>query len=203
MPEPKNKKEFIKNLLAQDPPPVDKRQQHKEILFKKVKRRILLGKIITGAIYLALFSAAFCAFSQRRYTNNVVHSIGWGTVSMHILLWFLIYFLRALYRLTAEIAEKNSEEDEKQQWRNRDRFTTVVGILVFAFGTIILCRSFFLTDPLRAAHMTASIFWATVFFLFWYPFGTASLLAKLWLKFKKKELNITEPKHENLENQDK
>ena len=190
MSESPNKKQFVKNLLAQDPPPADKQLRHKEVLFEKVKRRIWLGKIIGGAIYIALFSVAFWVYTQRQNTENVVHSICWGAVSLHILLWFLIYFLRAIYRTLAEIVESNPDID-KQPWKNTDRFITAVAVLTFAYGTIILYRSFLLTDPLKAAHLAARIFWATVFFLFWYPFGTASLLAKLWLKYKKMELNIT------------
>ena len=190
MSESPNKKQFVKNLLAQDPPPADKQLRHKEVLFEKVKRRIWLGKIIGGAIYIALFSVAFWVYMQRQNTKNVVHSICWGAVSLHILLWFLIYFLRAIYRTLAEIVESNPDID-KQPWKNTDRFITIVAVLIFVFSTIILYRSFLLTDPLKAAHLAASIFWATVFFLFWYPFGTASLLAKLWLEYKKMELNIT------------
>jgi magnesium-transporting ATPase (P-type) len=191
MSESKNRKEFTKNLLAQDLPSADKQLRHKEALLKRFKRRIWLGKIIGGAIYIALFSVAFWAFMQRENTDNVVHSICWGTVSLHILLWFLIYFLRAIYRTLAEIIEKSSDGDEKPPWRNQDRFITIVAILVFTFSTILLYRSFSLTDPLKAAHLTAHILWATVFFIFWYPFGTASLLAKLWLRYKKMELNIS------------
>ncbi len=190
MSEPNSKKEFAENLLAQDPPPADKQQQQKEILFKKLKLRIWQGKIIGGTIYLVLFSAAFWAFQQRRNTDNLVHSICWGAASLHILLWFLIYFLRGIYRMTAGISEKNSGKDEKQRWKKQDRFITIVAILVFAYTSTILYRSFFLNDPLKAAHLAASIFWATVFFLFWYPFGTASLVAKLWLEYKKMEMNI-------------
>lgn len=190
MSESPNKKQFVKNLLAQDPPPADKQLRHKEVLFEKVKRRIWLGKIIGGAIYIALFSVAFWVYTQRQNTENVVHSICWGAVSLHILLWFLIYFLRVIYRTLAEIVENNPDID-KQPWKNTDRFITALAVLTFAYGTIILYRSFLLTDPLKAAHLAASIFWATVFFLFWYPFGTASLLAKLWLEYKKMELNIT------------
>ena len=188
--ETENKPEFVKNLISQDSPSADKQQRHKEILFKKLKLRILRGKIIGGTIYLVLFSAAFLAFQQRRNTDNLVHSICWGAASLHILLWFLIYFLRGIYRMTAGISEKNSGKDEKQRWKKQDRFVTIVAILVFAFASTILYRSFFLNDPLRAAHLAASIFWATVFFLFWYPFGTASLVAKLWLEYKKMEMNI-------------
>jgi len=197
MSESPNKKQFVKNLLAQDPPPADKQLRHKEVLFEKVKRRIWLGKIIGGAIYIALFSVAFWVYTQRQNTENVVHSICWGAVSLHILLWFLIYFLRAIYRTLAEIVESNPDID-KQPWKNTDRFITALAVLTFAYGTIILCRSFLLTDPLEAAHLAARIFWATVFFLFWYPFGTASLLAKLWLEYKKMELNITKTNGEEV-----
>ena len=197
MSESPNKKQFVKNLLAQDPPPADKQLRHKEVLFEKVKRRIWLGKIIGGAIYIALFSVAFLLYMQRQNTENVVHSICWGAVSLHILLWFLIYFLRVIYRTLAEIVESNPDID-KQPWKNQDRFITIVAVLVFVFSTIILYRSFSLTDPLKAAHLAASIFWATVFFLFWYPFGTASLLAKMWLEYKKMELNITKTRGEDI-----
>jgi O-antigen/teichoic acid export membrane protein len=201
MSETNSKKEFAENLLAQDPPTVDKQRHHQEILFKKLKRLIWLGKIIVGTIYIILFSAAFLAFQLRRNTDNLVHSICWGAASLHILLWFLIYFLRGIYRMTAGISEKNSGKDEKQRWKKQDRFITIVAILVFAFASTILYRSFFLNDPLRAAHLAASIFWATVFFLFWYPFGTASLLAKLWLEYKKMELNIPKTEEQNLKSQ--
>jgi len=202
MSESKNKDEFVKNLLAQDSPSADKQVQHKEALLKELKRYIWRGKIMGGTIYIVLFLVAFWAFQQRRYTENVVHSICWGAVSLHILIWFLIYFLRAIYRTLAEIIEKSSGGDEKQPWRNQDRFVTIVAILVFAYSTVSLYRSFFFTDPLKAAHLAGHIFWATVFFIFWYPFGTASLLAKLWLRYKKMELNISKPEQQNSKNQD-
>lgn len=203
MSEPNSKKEFAENLLAQDPPPADKQQRQKEILFKKLKLRIWRGKIIGGTIYLVLFSAAFWAFQQGQNTDNTVHSICWGAASLHILLWFLIYFLRVIYRLTAEIVEKSSGKDKNQKWKNQDRFITIVAILVFIYASSILYRSFFLNDYLKAAHLSGSIFWSTVFFLFWYPFGTASLLAKLWLEYKKMELNIPKTEEQNLKSQGK
>ena len=103
--------------------------------------------------------------------------------------------------MTAGISEKNSGKDEKQQWKKQDRFITIVAILVFTYASTILYRSFFLNDPLKAAHLAASIFWATVFFLFWYPFGTASLLAKLWLEYKKMQLNLPKSEEQNLKSQ--
>ncbi|MHC4728720.1 MAG: hypothetical protein ACYS17_15985, partial [Planctomycetota bacterium] len=104
-------------------------------------------------------------------------------------------------RLTAEIVEKSSSKDEQHKWKNQDRFITIVGILVFTCASAILCRSFVLNDYLKAAHLSGSIFWATVFFLFWYPFGTASLVAKLWLEYKKMELNIHKTEEHNLKSQ--
>lgn len=199
--ETENKPEFIKNLIAQDPPPADKQQRHKEILFKKLKLRIWRGKIIGGTIYLVLFSAAFWAFQQGQNTDNIARSICWSAASLHILLWFMIYFLRGIYRVTAEIIEKSSGKDEKHKWKNQDRFITIVAILAFTYASSILYRSFFLNDYLKAAHMSGYIFWATVFFLFWYPFGTASLLVKLWLEYKKMELNIPKSEEQNLKSQ--
>jgi len=150
---------------------------------------------------LSYFAAAFWAFQQGQNTDNIVRSICWGAVSLHILLWFLIYFLREIYRLTAKTVEKCLSKDEKHKWKNQDRFITIVAIFVFAFATVILYRSFFLNDYLKAAHLSGSIFWATVFFLFWYPFGTASLLAKLWLEYKKMELNLPKTEEQNLKSQ--
>jgi len=103
--------------------------------------------------------------------------------------------------LTAEIVEKNSDKDKKQKWKNQDRLVTIVAILIFTFATVILYHSFFLKDPLKAARLSGGIFWATVFFLFWYPFGTASLLAKLCLEYKKMQLNIPKTEEQNLKSQ--
>jgi len=190
MPESEDKRAFAKNLLAQDSPPPDKQLQHKEALFKKIKHRLRLEKIVGGAIYIALFSVAFWAYQQSERTDNVVHSICWGAVSLHILLWFLIYFLRVIYRILAETIEDAPERNEKQQWRKQDQFITVLAVLVFTFATFLLYRSFLFTDPSKAASIAARIFWATVFFLFWYPFGTASLAGKLWLEHKRMQLYI-------------
>ena len=44
MSETNSKKEFANNLLAQDPPPADKQQRHKEALLKKIEHRMRLQK---------------------------------------------------------------------------------------------------------------------------------------------------------------
>ena len=190
--EPRDKKEFVGKLLAQDPMPADEQLQYKETLFRTVKRRVRLKKIIVGATYCVLFFAAFWAFRQSSHTGSLVRSICWGVVSMHILLWFLVYFLRMTYRLAAEITDGKSATDEKYQRRKTDRFVTIIAICVFLFSTILLYSSFSLNSPLSAARMTAGILWGPVFFLFWYPFGTASLVAKLWIEYKTMELGIPE-----------
>ncbi|MHC4623751.1 MAG: hypothetical protein ACYS4W_07595 [Planctomycetota bacterium] len=192
MSESKEKNEFARNLLAQDPPAPDKQSQQNQLLFKKFKRHIRLGKIIGGAIYIALFLTAFSAFMQHQYNDDPVHAICWAAVSLHIMLWFLVYFLRCIYRTLAEIMDENAGLDQKHAWRKEDRFVTIVAIVVFAFTSVLLYRSFFSSDPSEVADLPAHNFWAAVFFLFYYPFATASLLAKLWLKYKQMELNITE-----------
>ena len=101
--------------------------------------------------------------------------------------------------MAAENEEMLSEQAEKKQWRKQDRFITVVAMLVFSYASILLYLSFSLSDPSKAAHLAPSIFWATVFFLFWYPFGTASLLAKQWLRCKELSLNMNKSREENSE----
>ena len=182
--------EFARNLLSQDRVPADEQSRHNEKLFKKIERSILRGKIIGGTIYIVLFSAAFAAFQRAGSTDNPVHSACWSAASIHILLWFLIYFLRTIYWIMAEIVDKTSDQKQMRDRKNSDRFVTVLAIVVFAYETFFLYRSFFLDDPSKISDLAAHIFWGTVFFIFWYPFGTASLVAKLWLEHKKMELTL-------------
>lgn len=182
--------EFASNLLSQDRVPADEQSRHNQKLFKKIERSILRGKIIGGTIYIVFFSAAFAAFQRAGSTDNPVHSACWSAVSIHILLWFLIYFLRQIYWILAEIVDKTSDQKQIHERKKTDRFVTVVAIVVFAYETFFLYRSFFLNDPSRVSDLAAHIFWGTVFFIFWYPFGIASLVAKLWLEHKKMELTL-------------
>lgn len=183
--------EFAEKLLSHDRAAADEQSRHNEKLFKKIERSILRGKIIGGTIYIVLFSAAFVAFQRAGSTDNPVHSVCWSAVSIHILLWFLIYFLRTIYWVLAEIVDKTSDQKQIRDRKNSDRFVTVVAIVIFAYETFFLYRSFFLDDPSKISDLAAHIFWGTVFFIFWYPFGTASLVAKLWLEHKKMELTLT------------
>jgi len=203
MTESKSKNEFTRNLLAQDPPPAHKQQQHKEVLLKKIERRMCLQKAVIVAIYIVIFLAAFGAFNLRKCTDNVVHSICWGTVSLHILLWSLVYILRGICMNMEELIEKRLGNDERRRNKSQNLFLTIWAVFVFVLSTWFLYRSFFLTDSLKAAQKAVSILWATIVFLNLYPFRTATLIGKLWFEYKKMELDITRPKKQNLKSQGK
>jgi len=188
MSEPNGKKEFADNLLAQDPPSADMQQRHKEVLLKKIERRMCLQRTVIIAIYMVIFLAAFGAFNLRKYTDNVVHAIGWGTVSLHILLWSLIYILRGICMEMEGLIEKRLDNDERRRNKNQNLFLTILAIVLFVLSTWFLYRSFFLTDSLKAAQKVVSVLWTTIFFLIFYPFRTASLIAKLWFEYKKMDL---------------
>jgi len=201
MSETNSKKEFADNLLAQDPPPADKQQRHKEALLKKIEHRMCLVKAVIVAIYTVLFLAAFGAFMLRESTDNVVHSICWGTVSLHILLWSLVYVLRGICMNMEELIEKKFDNDEKRRHKNQNLFLTILAIMAFVFSSFLLYRSFFLTDSLKAVQLAVGILWATIFFLIFYPFRTATLIGMLWFEYKKMELNIPKSEEQNLKSQ--
>ncbi|MHC4424719.1 MAG: hypothetical protein ACYSYV_01335 [Planctomycetota bacterium] len=203
MSEPHGKKEFADNLLAQDPPSAEKQLQHKEALLKKIERRMCLTKAVIVAIYIVIFLAAFGAFNLRKCTDNVVHSICWGTVSLHILLWSLVYILRGICMNMVVLIERRLGNDERRRNKNQNSFLTIWAIFVFVLSSWFLYRSFFLTDSLKAAQKAVSILWATIVFLNLYPFRTATLIGKLWFEYKKMELNMTEPEEQRLKSQGK
>ncbi|MGD8501151.1 MAG: hypothetical protein PVJ86_10920 [Phycisphaerales bacterium] len=203
MSEPNDKREFANKLLAQDTPSADKQLRHKEILLKKIERQMCLQKGAIIAIYTTLFLIAFGAFILREYTENVVHSICWGTVSLHILLWSLVYILREICMNMEELIEKKFDNDERRRNKNQNLFLTIWAIVVFVLSTWFLYRSFFLADPLKVAQTAASILWATICFLIFYPFRTASLIGKLWLEYKKMELNIIKSEEQSSKSQGK
>ena len=196
--ETENKPEFIKNLIAQDPPSADKQQRHKEALLKKIEHRMCLQKAVIIAIYMALYLVAFGAFMLRQYTDNVVHSICWGTVSLHILLWSLVYILRGICMEMEGLIEKRLGNDERRRNKNQNLFLTILAMVLFIFSSWILYRSFFLTDSLKAAQKAVGILWATIFFLIFYPFRTATLIGMLWFEYKKMELNNPKTEEQNL-----
>ena len=201
--EKENNPEFVNNLLAQDPPPADMLQRYKEALLKEIEHRMRLQKAVIIAIYTALFLAAFGAFMLREHTDNAVHSICWGTVSLHILLWSLVYILRGICMEMEGLIEKRLGNDERRRHKAENLFITILAMVLFVLSSWFLYRSFFLTDSLKAVQMAVAILWATIFFLIFYPFRTATLIGVLWFEYKKMELNITKPEEQNLKNPDK
>ena len=203
MSESKKRKEFAKSLLAQDPPSTDEQLRRNEELFKKLKHRACLQKAVIIAIFMVIYFVAFGALTIGHYTDNVIHSICWGTVSLHIMLWSLVYILRGNCMNMAETINKNFGREKKQPSRYQNRFITILAIVLFVFSTIFLYRFFFLTDPLRVAKKAIGLLWSTMFFLLFYSFSTASLIAKLWFEYKKMELNISKSEEQNSKSQDK
>jgi hypothetical protein len=199
--ETENKPEFIKNLIAQDPPSADKQQRHKEALLKEIEHCMRLQKAVIIAIYTALFLVAFGAFMLRQYTDNVVHSICWGTVSLHILLWSLVYILRGICMEMEGLIEKKLDNDERRRNKNQNLFLTILAIVLFVLSSCFLYRSFFLTNPLKAVQTAVSILWFTICFLIFYPFRTATLIGMLWFEYKKMELSNPKTEDQNLKSQ--
>ena len=208
MSESKKRKKFAKSLLAQDPPPADEQLRRNEELFKKLKHRACLQKAVIIAIFMVIYFVAFGAFILGGSTDllggstdNIIHSICWGTVSLHIMLWSLVYILRGNCMNMEELIEKKFDNDESRRYKNQNLFLTILAILVFIFNSIILYRSFFLVDSLRAAHKAVGILWPAIIFLIFYSFYIASLICKLWFEYKKIELSITKPEEEKSETQ--
>jgi magnesium-transporting ATPase (P-type) len=201
MSESKKRKKFAKSLLAQDPPPADEQLHRNEELFKKLKHRACLQKVVIIAIFIVIYLVAFGALMLGNSTDNVIHSICWGTVSLHIMLWSLVYILRENCMNMEELIEKKFDNNEKRRYKNQNLFLAVLAIIMFIFTSFFLYRSFFLVDPLRAAHKTIGILWTALFFLICYSFQMASLIAILWFEYKKIELGITKPEEEKSETQ--
>ena len=190
----KSREEFVKNLVAQDPPLADEQARHNEELFKHIKRYAGLQKAVMVAIYIAVYLVAFGAFMLSMYTDNAVHSVCLGTTSLHILLWSLVYILRGLSMLMEEITAKTFDSDAKCRNKGCNLFITVIAIVCFVFSSYILYHSFYLTDPLRAAKKAIGILWFAVSFLILYSFSTAGLMVKLWLEHEKMQLYMSTSK---------
>jgi hypothetical protein len=100
-----------------------------------------------------------------------------------------------------EVIEKKFDNDEKRRHKNQNLFLTILAIMAFVFSSFLLYRSFFLTDSLKAVQLAVGILWATIFFLIFYPFRTATLIGMLWFEYKKMELNIPKSEEQNLKSQ--
>ena len=101
------------------------------------------------------------------------------------------------------LIEKRLGNDERRRHKAENLFITILAMVLFVLSSWFLYRSFFLTDSLKAVQMAVAILWATIFFLIFYPFRTATLIGVLWFEYKKMELNITKPEEQNLKNPDK
>jgi len=195
--EMEDRKKFAKRLLVQDPPSADSQAKYREAVFKAAKRRIWLEKIVTGGVYVLIFLAAFLAFMARSKVDNVVHAICWGALSLHILLWFLVYFLWRIRTLLEKTAQGILVKQEEHKRVGPERKIEIAAIILFVFTTLLLCLGFSLKEPLNAAQMTVLMLWGPTFFLFWFAFRTASLASKLWLEYKKLELTVNRPEDED------
>lgn len=180
-----DKKNFVEKLLKQDSYSSDEQLAHRKILKNKVRRYIRTRKIVYGIIYVPLFLGAFIAFLKCNSTDSVIHSIGWGAVSLHILLWFLVFFLKMTYHGLVGIFEKNSRKYEK------NRSCIIILVCVCLFSSFLLYFSFSLEDPLKTAQLRIYIDWSSLFFLFGYAFRIASLMSDIWLKYKQMELKAS------------
>ena len=181
-----DKKDFVEKLLKQDSYSSDEQLAHRKILNKKVRHHIRIRKIVYGTIYVMLFSGAFIAFLKCISVDSVIHSICWGAVSLHILLWFLVFFLKMTYCGLVGIFEKNSGKYKK------NRRHMIILVCVFLFSSFLLYFSFSLEDPLKAAQLRIYIDWSSLFFLFGYAFRIASLMSDIWLKYKQMELKASD-----------
>jgi hypothetical protein len=192
---PDDKEDFVARLLAQDPPPPDELQQNRDLLFRAIRRRVLLSKLTVGAVYLVCFLAAFGAYMQQRRTDDTVRALLWGSLSSYILLWFLVWCLRENYRNLAQLLCTGAAEE--REWKRQDLFITALAVVVFAVRGVALYRWFSLPDPQPIARKAMGVVWSSVFFLFWYMFSTASLVAKLWIKHQKLRLRHSETEGRN------
>ena len=179
-----NRKGFAEHLLVQDPPSVDELARHRDALFKAAKRHIWFEKVVTGGAYMLVFAVAFLAFLKRDETDAIVDVICWGALSLHILLWFLVYFVWRIKALLGKITQTAPTGTAARQGGDPDRTLLIAAPISFAFTTLLLVLGFSLTDPLKASQMTVLMLWAPVFFLFAFAFRTGSLVSKLWLAHK-------------------
>lgn len=181
-------------LIAQDLPSPARASAHQETLLRKVHRRLQIEKGLVGAAYVAVFTAAFLSFLHAGHVPDIAKAVWWTACSMHILLWFLVFLLWRLERL---ICRTPSSQKRAGQTKRENRTVFICALAACAVGTAFLCGAGFLRDPLKVAQVSRYILWAPVFFLFWYPFGIATVAARLWLRFR--EMEILSARSDNAE----
>ncbi len=176
---------FRDALLAQDSPSPTRALAHQETLFAKVRRRMRIEKVVLGAVYVAVFLAAFFCFLIAGRVRDAAQATWWAVCSMHLLLWFQVFFLSYVGSLISRILPP-ADQVERAGRENRKVF--IWALAACALGTGFLVRAAFVDDPLRVAQSARYILWCAAFHLFWYPFAIATSGARLWLKFKEMEL---------------
>ncbi len=172
-------------LLAQDSPSPARALAHQEILFTKIRRRLQIQKGLVGTVYIGIFVLAFGFFLQAGRARDAAAAVWWGAGSMHLLLWFLVFFLWHVEGLIGRLLPSACRAGHT---RGERRAIFIAALAVCALSTAFLGRAAFVHDSLKATQASSYILWAPLFFLFWYPFGIATAVARLWLKFRELEL---------------
>ncbi len=175
-------------LLAQDPPSLARASAHQELLFAKIHRRMQIEKALMGAGYVAVFFLAFYCFLRAGRVQDAANAVWWAASSLHLLLWFLVFFLQHIARLLDRIPScaARARPSRGERWTV---FCCALALCVF--GTALLWKSAAMQDGVRLVQISRYVLWGPVFFLFWYPFGIASAVARLWLKHRELELQTS------------
>ena len=175
-------------LLAQDPPSPVRASVHQELLLAKIHRRMHIEKALVGAGYVAVFFVAFFCLLRAGRVQEAANAVWWTACSMHLLLWFLVFFLWHVDRLIGRIPSSTARVRPSPG----ERWTVFLCALALCtFSTALLWQSALMQDGLKLVRVSRYILWGPVFFLFWYPFGIASAVARLWLTYRKLELHTS------------
>lgn len=175
---------FREALLAQDSPSPARALAHQEILLTKIHRRMRIEKLLVAAVYMAVFGLGFFCFWEAGQVQESGHAVWWAVCSMHLLLWFLVFFLWRVERLMGRIWPSSNRA---RPTREENRAVFIAALVVCALGTGFLVQAALVQNPLRIAEAARYILWCPLFFLFWYPFGIGTAAARLWIKFREME----------------
>ena len=137
---------------------------------------------------VAVLSGAFYCFLRAGRVQDAANAAWWAVCSMHLLLWFLVFFLWHVHRLIHRIP---SAAARVRPSRGEHRTVFFCALALCVFSTALLWKSALMQDGLKLVRVTCDILWGPVFFLFWHPFGIASAVARLWLKHRELELQTS------------
>ena len=184
---PRTRSEFAEMLISQDRPPANEMSHHCEELFAKIRYRMRLGKLMVIGAFLLVFLGAFVCYMLREYSSDSARALNWGALSLHILLWSIVYLLWGIHK-QADVFGVRATSGRIGPLRHQDMFMLIIAGLLFVSGSLILARSFASTDVRRVIELTTAILWLPFFVAFFYVFRTAGVLAEVWLEYKKMEL---------------